>query len=102
MSKENGWLVFVPTYSKEGKEFAIEHHRAFDRFVRERTGGLTLLRSAKGEWINPTGKLYREGMIPVIIVGKRSHIIEILDFIKTHYDQEAALALRIADEVLLK
>lgn len=95
------WEILVPASSKE-KEFSYEHHKKWDEYVKSLAGGLTIMKTAKGEWINPDGVLYSDRMIPVRIKCKRSDIKKIIDFTIKHYDQEAVLAYNISNEIILK
>jgi hypothetical protein len=95
------WEILVPASSKE-KEFSYEHHKNWDTYVKSLAGGLTIMKTAKGEWINPDGVLYLDRMIPVRIKCKYSDIQKIVDFTIKHYDQEAVLAYMISREIILK
>ena len=57
--------ILVPTQFDDTKEeIAAEHHREWDRLVREVSGGLTMLRSATGQWVH-LGEVQQESVIPV-------------------------------------
>lgn len=45
------WEIYVPVVSNEGKEYSLEHHKQWDEKVRAISGGLTILKSAKGQWV---------------------------------------------------
>lgn len=60
------WEILVPASGKE-QEFAFEHHKEWDKYVRNMAGGLTILKTAKGEWVSPDGTLFRDRVIPVRI-----------------------------------
>lgn len=81
--------------------FALSHHHKWDDFVRSQAGGLTLLRSVKGQWVN-NGELYAEWVIPVRIACDRETIERIIDFTIAHYGQKAVMAYKISDEVIIK
>jgi hypothetical protein len=95
------WEILVPASSKD-KEFSYDHHKKWDEYVKSLAGGLTIMKTAKGEWINPDGVLYLDRMIPVRIKCKYSDIKKIVDFTINHYDQEAVLAYMISREIILK
>lgn len=80
-------------------KITMYHHKKWDDKVRSIAGGLTVMRTAKGEWVNDTNHLYRERMIPVRIVCTLNEIKELAVWTKTHYEQEAILFYKISDEV---
>lgn len=94
------WEILVPKEDNEGKEFSIDYHRDWDAYVRTITGGLTILRSAKGVW-EDNGKVYEERMIPVRIACNKEDIEGILAYTKVYYRQEAIFAFRISEEVII-
>lgn len=97
------WRILVPTeYQDTKKPVRKRHHRVWDRFVRNLSGGLTILYPAKGQWLEPkSGELIEERMIPVEIVCSEVQIRKIMDFTIKHYRQLAVLAYRISDKVIL-
>jgi hypothetical protein len=94
------WEILVPASGKE-QEFPFEHHKAWDEFVRNMAGGLTILKTAKGEWVSPDGTLFRDRVIPVRINCSKKQIKKIIKFTIRHYNQEAVLAYKISNKVLL-
>lgn len=96
------WEILVPTQFNNGKAIRTRYHRVWDSKVYKITGGLTILTPGKGKWLSKTGKLFEERMIPVRISGTREQIEQIIDFTLTYYDQEAILAYKISEEVILK
>ena len=100
--KPSMWEILVPASGDKDKEFTYEHHKAWDEFVKNLTGGVTVMKTAKGQWVNPIGKLYLDRMIPCRIICTKEQIIEIIDFTIKHYNQEAVLAFKISDTVILR
>lgn len=96
------WIILVPHSDNTGKKFPIEHHWAWDSFVKSITGGLTIHRVAKGEWVNDDGKIYKDKMIPVHISCTEEEIDKIQDFTIKHYNQEAVTAYAISEYVKIK
>lgn len=96
------WVILVPHSDNSGKKFPIEWHWQWDEFVKEITGGLTIHRVAKGEWINPEGELYKDKMIPVHISCTEPEIERIADFTNIHYNQEAVTYYAISDYVVIR
>ncbi len=94
------WEILVPKADNDGIEFAVEFHRKWDSVVREMSGGLTVMRSAKGSWLND-GRLYEERMIPCRIVCTREQITKVLNFTKNYYDQIAVMAYKISEDVII-
>lgn len=96
------WEILVPASNNKDQNFSYEHHKEWDAFVKKITGGVTIMKPAKGEWLSPTGKLYVDRMIPCRIVCSEEQISEIIDFTIVHYNQEAVLAYRISTNVILR
>lgn len=102
MEKTELWEILVPASNNKDKEFTYEHHKAWDAFVKDLAGGVTIMKTAKGQWVSPEGELYKDRMIPCRIVCNKKQIIKIIDFTIQHYDQEAVLAFKISEEVILR
>jgi hypothetical protein len=96
------WEVLVPASNNKDLRFVYEHHKEWDAYVKKLTGGVTIMKVAKGEWVSPTGKLYVDRMIPCRIVCTEEQISDIIDFTIEHYKQEAVLAYRISTNVILR
>lgn len=97
------WEILVPKYQNDGKMIGLEHHRIWDDKVRAISGGLTILRTVKGQWFSPTtGKLYKDTMIPVRIICTRAELDAIISLTFEHYpDQEAIMAYLVSEEVII-
>lgn len=106
MTSENKmelWEILVPASNNKDKEFSYEHHKKWDAFVKNITGGLTVMKTAKGQWISPTtGVEYRDRMIPCRIACTEDQINQIIDFTIDHYEQEAVMAYRISTNVIIR
>lgn len=96
------WEILVPTMRNDGRPFRTRYHRVWDAKVREISGGLTLLPVVKGQWLQGTVLYHNERMIPVRIIATREGIEKIIDLTIEYYEQEAVLAYRVADEVILR
>ena len=99
------WEILVPTERPAhhvGAYFRTRYHRIWDAQVRAYTGGLTVMRPAKGQWVSPSGVLFRERMIPVRIAATRVQIEAIIQMTLRYYDQEAVLCYKVSDEVILR
>ena len=95
------WEILVPASNNKDMKFTYEHHKEWDSFVKAISGGVTIMKTAKGEWINPKGVLFVDRMIPCRIVCSEEQIKVIIDFTIKHYNQEAVLAYKISDNVIL-
>ena len=94
------WEILVPTQFDDTKEeIPLEHHREWDRLVREVSGGLTMLRSAMGQWVH-LGEVQHESVIPVRLIATREQMEEIAKFTARHYRQRVIMVYKISDEVL--
>ncbi len=95
------WEIFVPASSND-QEFTYDHHKKWDDYVKSLAGGLTIMKTAKGEWIDSsTDKVYKDRIIPVRIKCSKKNIKKIIEFTITHYNQEAVLAYKVSDKVYL-
>jgi len=82
--------------------YTTRYHRVWDEKVRAISGGLTVMRPAKGQWVSPDGQLFKERMIPVRIMATREQIDTIIDLTLEYYDQLAVMCYKISDEVILR
>ena len=96
------WEILVPCTKPNGRPNRTRFHRVWDEKVRTITGGLTVCTPTKGQWVSPGGETISERMIPVRIVCTREQIDEIVDMTLVYYDQEAVLAYKISNEVILR
>ena len=97
------WEILVPASNNKDKEFSYEHHKAWDAFVKNITGGLTVMKTAKGQWVSPiTGVEYLDRIIPCRIACTEEQIKKIVLFTIKHYDQEAVMAYQISTKVIIK
>ena len=101
MTKPVMWEILVPASNNKDK-FSYKHHKAWDKEVTRIAGGVTILKTGKGEWISPVGKLYKDRIIPCRVLCTKEQIEEIIKFTISHYKQEAVLAYKISDDVILK
>jgi hypothetical protein len=96
------WEILVPCTKPNGKPNSTRFHRVWDDKVKIITGGLTVCEPTKGQWVAPTGETVSERMIPIRIVCTRYQIDKIVDMTIEYYDQEAVLAYKISNEVILR
>lgn len=97
------WEILVPCVRNDGRPIRVRFHRVWDQKVRNISGGLTIMKPARGQWIDPhAGDLYEERVIPVRFVATREQMEEIVDMTCVYYEQLAVLCYRIADEVVMR
>lgn len=96
------WEVLVPRVLNSGVEIELAHHKQWDENVRQIAGGLTILKTAKGVWESSDGKIFREEMIPVRIACTEEQINQIISLTIEHHDQEAVMAYRVSDKVIIR
>ena len=92
------WEILVPHHDNAGVSFKVPYHREWDAKVREITGGLTIFKPSKGQWVSGD-RVYFDKMIPVRIYCTEKEIDEIIKITLNHYDQEAVFCMRISDLV---
>jgi hypothetical protein len=102
MDNKSLWEILVPRYTNERYEFSVDYHNRWDQYVRGIANGLTILRTAKGQWISPENELFCEEMIPVRVYCSREEIDKIVDFTLGYYVQKAVMAYEISSKVILK
>ncbi|MHA2264040.1 MAG: hypothetical protein ACXAEN_16725 [Candidatus Thorarchaeota archaeon] len=95
------WEILVPTI-RSGKPVRTRSHRAWDERVRAITGGLTIFKPAKGEWIAPDGELFAERMIPVRVMCTEEQIEKIADITAKFYEQKAIMFYCVSGECTVK
>lgn len=93
--------ILVPTKSNEGKPFRTRYHKVWDKKVRKITGGLTINLPVKGEWVDETGRLFAERMIPVRIMCTSLQICQIAEMTAEYYDQKAVLYYLISNKATI-
>lgn len=98
------WEILVPTiFGNNNKPVSTKHHKQWDKRVRDISDGLTILKPAKGQWVDKsTNKLYEERIIPVRIACTRPEIEKIINFTIKHYRQLAVMCYKISDEVIIE
>ncbi len=92
--------LLVPCQYNTGKPVRTRHHKEFDKYVRKLSGGLTILKPAKGQWVHKN-ELYEERVIPVRIFCRPEDLQKIMKFALTHYRQLAIMAYRLSSEVFI-
>lgn len=100
--KSSLWEILVPTVRNDGRYIKVRFHRVWDNKIRSISGGLTICPVAKGQWVSPNGILFSERMIPVRIIATEEQISNIIDYTMKYYEQEAILAYKISDQVILR
>lgn len=102
LTVRNVWEILVPTTIND-KPVKTRYHKVWDEKVRVISGGLTILKPAKGQWIseNPSNpsKLFSERVIPVRIACTKVEMFEIAKITKSYYEQLAVMFYKISDEV---
>lgn len=96
------WEILIPKFSNQGLEYSLKYHQEWDKKVRQMAGGLTIMKTAKGHWINPSGNLFVEEMIPVRVSCAEQDIDSVIQKTINHYDQEAILAYELSSNVKLR
>jgi hypothetical protein len=100
MSDIRLWEILVPTIMR-GKPIHTRYHRVWDAKVRNISGGLTILKPVKGQWVYQ-GDLHDERMIPVRIRCTAEQIEKISDITADYYEQKAIMYYAISDTVVVK
>lgn len=93
------YRILVPA-SRPDKIIKLSHHKAWDDKVRQISKGLTILTPAKGQWVNSSGDIIHDRVIPVEIACTLEEIEQIARMTLEHYDQECVMVNRISDKVM--
>ena len=94
------WEILIPVEDEFGDEIPKKRHKKWDEKISDISGGYTILKPAKGQWICPeSGELFAEPMIPVRMVCTRHEMFRIAEMTKVYYKQLKVFVYRIADEV---
>ena len=102
MMRKSMWEILVPASNNKDMKFSYEHHKEWDEYVKEVAGGITINRTAKGEWVSPDGTLFKDRVIPVRIMCTEAEIEKIIAFTIGWYKQEAVLAYEVSNHVKLR
>ena len=93
------WEILIPASANDGKKFSLEHHQEWDKKARKMSGGLTILKTGKGQWISPDGKTFYDQMIPVRIYCTEEQMDKLIEFTIGYYEQKAVMAYEISRNV---
>lgn len=97
----NLYEILVPTkYGDSLKPIRTKHHKEWDKWIRRRSGGLTILSPAKGQWVHEDA-LYEERVIPVRIMCSEALMTKIVKFTKIHYRQKAVMFFLLSDRCFI-
>lgn len=96
------WEILIPTTRNNGQPIHTRFHRIWDQKIRELSNGLTIFTPVKGEWINENFSTIRERMIPVRFLAYPSQIESIIQMTLIYYEQDAIMAYKISDEIIMK
>ena len=97
------WEILVPTVRNDGRPFYLRYHKVWDAKVLAISGGLTIMKPAVGQWINPADhKLFKDRTIPVRFIGTRTQKDQIVDMTCIYYDQLAVLCYAVGEQVTMR
>lgn len=92
------WQILVPCAWNTGRGIRRRHHQEWDKVVRRIAGGLTILAPGIGDWVDPEDKqVYRERVIPVMIIASEGQMEAIAQFTVRHYRQLAVTYFKMSD-----
>jgi hypothetical protein len=91
--------ILVPTVKPSGGFFRTRYHKVWDKRVRDLTGGVTVLKPAKGQWVSDNDTVFVERMIPVRVACSGEAMEAIARMTLEYYEQEAVLYYKVSDDV---
>jgi hypothetical protein len=94
--------VLVSKASNFGQEYSLEYRRQWDSQIRQITGGLTIFKKSRGQWISPVSELFNEEMIHVRVFCSKNSLDKILKFTLEHYNQKVVMAYEVSNNIILK
>jgi|SRR6185369_12758088 len=95
------WEILVPC-EMNGRPARTRHHKGWDEKIRRISGGLTVYKPGRGQWVNSEGTLHEDRVIPVRVCCTESELNKILDITLEHYNQEAIFAYLVSERVIIK
>lgn len=101
MENRSLFEILVPCNWNGGRPVRTRHHKEWDKRVRKISGGLTILKPGKGQWVHE-GSLYEDRVIPVRIFCTDEQIKRIADITIEHYEQEAVMYYPIAPWAMIQ
>jgi len=96
------WEVLVPVRDWYGDKIHISEHKEWDSKICAITKGLSLQKTINGKWFSKENDIQEEEMIPVRIACTREQLTEIVELTLNHYRQDAVMAYKISDEVIIQ
>lgn len=98
MSNKILYEILIPTkYGNNLKPISTKHHKSWDKWVRSKSGGLTILSPSRGQWVDKS-TLYEERVIPVRIMTTEKIMTQVVKFTKSHYRQRAVMFFILSRE----
>lgn len=101
MEQKSLFEILVPCNWNGGRPIRTRHHKEWDKRVRKISGGLTILKSGKGQWVHE-GSLYEDRVIPVRIFCTQAQMEQIAKITIEHYEQEAVMYYPIAEWAIIR
>lgn len=96
------WEILVPCQWNDGRPVRTRHHRVWDAKVRDICGGLTIMRPAVGQWVDPAdGRLYHERVIPVRIMATEEEISAVVQATIQHYQQLVVMHFKVSEACVI-
>jgi hypothetical protein len=96
------WEILIPATDHHGVPYLVDHHQIWDTRVRVLSGGLTISKPAKGQWLF-AGGLLKEETIPCRLLATREEMDDIISMTLEHYsDQRCIMAYKVSDEIIMK
>lgn len=97
------WEVLVPTVRNDGRPFRLRYHKVWDAKLLEISGGLTIMKPALGQWVNPADHaLFHDRVIPVRFLANEEQKERIVDMTCIYYDQHAVLCYAVGEKVTMR
>jgi len=100
--------ILVPAYCSMVQDYddpvtdyiMTDLHNQWDAYVNGICGGLTILKTQKGQWFHQERGIINETMIPVRIACTAEQLDQVLTFTLEHYQQEEVMAYKVSDQVV--
>jgi len=96
--KKRVYEILVPTkFGDTNKRIPTKLHKEWDKLILPISGGLTILRTGKGQWVHQ-GTCYKEHVIPVRIICSPKDMRTIMEITLRHFKQKAVACFQVSEK----
>ena len=97
---KNLYEILIPVADNDGHTFSNSYRKIFVDILIKETGGLSVLPTVKGFWIDK-GITYADENTPLRVICTGEDIERFAYIAKEHFNQLAILYYKISDDVVI-